>query len=92
MRIRTAILLVLSLPFLGFFAIGITDFGQKLLRGDIPVGTDHWKADDIAMGAGLAPMAYGLIPFVLLGGSGLISLVFDWHVRRVLSKLKQNER
>jgi len=32
-RIRTAILLVLSLPFLGFFAIGITDFGQKLLRG-----------------------------------------------------------
>ena len=25
----------------------------------------------MAMGAGLAPLVYGLIPFVLLGGSGL---------------------
>jgi hypothetical protein len=82
-KIRTKLLFILGAPFLCFFAIGVTEFGQRFLRGDIPAGTDHWKADDIYMGAGMAPWMWGLLPFMLLGGSGLISWSLD---KRRISK------
>jgi hypothetical protein len=62
--VRTRVILITSIPFLCFFVFGVTDFGQKILQGDIPAGTNHWKADDIVMGAGLAPWVYGMIPFI----------------------------
>jgi hypothetical protein len=72
-KVRTKLLLILSAPFLFFFAVGVTNFGQTFLRGDIPADTGHIKVDDIYMGAGLAPWVYGLLPFVLLFMLGLIS-------------------
>ncbi len=83
MRIRTKVLLISSVPFFWFFVFGITDLGQKVLQGNIPPGTDHWKADDIVMGAGLVPWVYGLIPAILLSVIGLISWFFE--SRRKLS-------
>jgi hypothetical protein len=59
MKIWTKALLFSSIPFLCFFAFGITGFGQNILRGPIPPGTDHWRLDDIYMGAGLAPCLFG---------------------------------
>jgi hypothetical protein len=79
MRIWTKAILISSVPFLCFFAFGLTEFGQGILRGNIPAGTDHWTADDIYMGAGLAPWVYGLIPFIALCAGGLISYFFDWR-------------
>jgi hypothetical protein len=76
-KIWTRILLIASVPFLCFFAFGVTECGQHLLVGSLPAGIDHWKADDIYMGAALAPWVYGLIPFILLGGSGMISWLLD---------------
>jgi hypothetical protein len=77
MKIRTKILLIASTPFLCFFVFGVTQFGQRYLEGDISAETDHWKADDIVMGAGLAPWVYGLAPFILLFACWLISWVLD---------------
>jgi hypothetical protein len=77
MSMRTKILLASSVPFLIFFAFGVTDLGQNILRGPIPAGMDHWKAVDIYMGAGLAPWVYGLAPFVLLDVCGIISWLLD---------------
>jgi hypothetical protein len=76
-RIWAKILLIASIPFLCFFAFGLTEFGQSILIGNIPAGIDHWKADDIYMGTGLAPWVYGLIPFILIGGTGMISWLLD---------------
>ena len=81
MKLRTTILLISSVPFFCFFVFGITELGQKFLQGDIPPGTDHWKADDIVMGAGLAPWIYGLIPFLFLCSLGLISWFFDQRTK-----------
>jgi hypothetical protein len=83
-KIWTKILLIASVPFLCFFILGVTGFGQRLLIGNVPAGIDHWEADDIYMGAGLAPWVYGLIPFYLLGGSGTISLLLG--LRRIWRK------
>lgn len=65
---------VFSVLFLCFFLFGITDVGQAVLRGRIPPNADHWQADDIYMGAGLAPWVYGLAPSAFLAalGSGLV--------------------
>jgi hypothetical protein len=84
-RIWTKLLLLSSSPFLCFFAFGVTGFGQDILRGKIPPGTDHWQLDDIYMGAGLAPWVYGLIPFILLCVSGLLSWLLDWRKNRRIS-------
>ena len=81
MKIRTKILLIVSVPFLCFFTFGVTETGQVFLIGSIPAGTDHWKADDIYMGAGLAPWVYGLIPFILLFASGLVSWFLEKRKR-----------
>jgi hypothetical protein len=83
-RIWTKVLLIASVPFLCFFVFGVTGFGQRLLIGNLPAGIDHWEADDIYMGAGLAPWVHGLIPFCLLGGIGGIFLLLD--LRRISQK------
>ena len=71
MKRRSKIVLSLSVPFLFFFLFGITNKGQELLRGKTPVNATHWQLDDIYMGAGLAPVAWGLFPFLLLIIAGL---------------------
>lgn len=50
MKTLTKILFTCSLPFLGFFAFGATDFGQRFLVGKLPADIDHWKADDVIWG------------------------------------------
>ena len=55
MKMRTKMLVLASLPFLIFFAFGVTEFGQTVLIGKLPANVDHWKAEDVYMGAGLAP-------------------------------------
>jgi hypothetical protein len=77
MKLRTKLPLVLSLPFLGFFVFGVTDVGQRTLIGRVPPNVDHWKADDIYMGAGLAPWVYGLMPFLALFLFGLLSWLLE---------------
>jgi hypothetical protein len=74
MKRGAQIAFVLSALFLCFFVFGITDAGQVVLRGRIPQTATHWQLDDIYMGAGLAPWAYGLVPSVLLAfiGGGLL--------------------
>ena len=79
LKTMTKALLVSSTPFFCFFAFGITEFGQGILTGNIAPGTDHWKLDDIYMGAGLAPWAYGLLPFLLLCGGGIVSWFLEPH-------------
>jgi hypothetical protein len=79
MKMRTKILFICSLPFLCFFAFGVTNFGQRVLIGKLPPDIDPWKADDIAMGAGLAPWVYGLVPFILLSICGLFSWLLERH-------------
>jgi hypothetical protein len=74
---RTKILFAVCGAFLGFFLIGVTDYGQVVLRGEIPPNADHWQLDDIYMGAGFAPWVYGLIPGLLLLVVAMGSLVFD---------------
>ena len=50
MKMRTKVVFVSSLPFLSFFALGVTEVGQKVLIGKLPPNVDHWKPDDIYMG------------------------------------------
>ena len=59
---RTKFWLSAAALFFIFFALGITDWGQQVLRGDTSKITDHWKLDDVYMGTGLAPIAWGLLP------------------------------
>lgn len=72
----------LAALFLCFFGWGITDAGQRVLRGNIPPVVDHWKLDDIYMGAGLAPWAYGLLPCVVL--ASLASMLLLAYKRKRL--------
>jgi hypothetical protein len=60
----------LSVLFLFFFLLGLTDAGQKILGGPIPPNASHSQLDDIYMGAGLAPWVYGLGPCILLAFIG----------------------
>jgi hypothetical protein len=77
MKLRTKLAFALSIPFLGFFAFGVTDVGQRVLIGKLPPNVDHWKADDVYMGAGLAPWVYGLVPFIPLCLFGLVSWLLE---------------
>jgi len=52
MTLRTKLVFALSLPFIGFFAFGVTGIGQRVLIGKLPQNVDYWKADDVYMGAG----------------------------------------
>lgn len=77
MRRWTKIILISSVPFLCFFGFGLTDFGQSALVGKIPAYIDRWKADDIHVGAALAPVVYGLVPFIVLCSCALLSWCLD---------------
>jgi hypothetical protein len=77
MKLRTKLQLAPSLPFLGFFVFGITDVGQRVLVGKLPLNVDHWKDNDIYMGAGLAPWVYGLIPFLAFFLFSLVSRLLE---------------
>ncbi len=80
MKRRSKIAFGLSLPFLFFFLFGITDKGQEVLRGNIPPNATPMRLDDIYMGAGLAPIAWGLFPFLFLVVVGLGLWALDrWH-------------
>ena len=61
---------LLSILFLCFFAFGITEVGQTVLRGRIPPNAGNFQLDDIYMGAALAPWLYGLLPSVVLAVVG----------------------
>jgi hypothetical protein len=76
-KLRSKTAFGLSLPFLFFFLLGITHKGQEVLRGKLPPNAEHWKVDDIYMGAGIAPFAWGLFPFLLLVIVGLGLLFLD---------------
>ena len=69
------VVFALSVLFLCFFAFGITDTGQVVLRGRIPPNATHSQLDDIFMGAGLAPWVYGLLPSVVLAIVGVALLL-----------------
>ena len=77
MAIRTKILFLSSVAFLCFFVFGITESGQSLFAAHPPPNASASAAGDIAMNAGLTPMVYGLIPFLLLLISALVSWFFD---------------
>lgn len=68
MKRRTIITFSLSLMFLAFFLFGNTVTGQKWLMGDLPADASYSERADAAMGVGLAPYAWGLLPFLLLFG------------------------
>jgi hypothetical protein len=59
--LRTKFLAILSAALLVAFFVLITEPGQVLLRGRIPVNA-HFELDDIYMGAGLFPYVYCLVP------------------------------
>jgi hypothetical protein len=79
---RARNMFVLALPFLLFFLLGITDKGQEVLRGHIPPNATHWQLDDIYMGAGLAPVVYGLAPALLLCIAGFAFLLLGYLDQR----------
>jgi hypothetical protein len=76
-KVRTKILLLSSVAFLCFYIFGITETQQSVLVGSASVSVDNAQADDSATGAGLAPIVYGLFPFLLLLVSGLVSWFLD---------------
>lgn len=77
MKVRTKILLLSSVAFLCFYVVGITETGQNVLVGDASSGVAPAQADNTAMGSGFAPIVYGLVPFLLLLLSGLVSWFLD---------------
>ena len=82
---RAKVAFSLALPFLLFFLFGVTEKGQQILRGRIPSNATHWQLDDIYMGAGLAPVVYGLFPAVLLFIVGCGFLFLNWRRKRAAS-------
>jgi hypothetical protein len=81
MRMRTKLVLLLSISLFVFFLFGVTDKGQEVLRGRIPENASHMDLDDIYMGAGVAPWVWGLVPSVFTGIVGLILLRADLRTK-----------
>jgi len=79
MKVRTKIILIASAPFLCFFVFGLTEFGQRILERNITPDTDHWKTENIVIGAAVAPWMFGLFPFLWLIGIVLVFLFIDWR-------------
>jgi hypothetical protein len=77
MKLRTKVLLGSSVPFLGFFVFGMTEFGQRYLQRGISPDTDHWKTENIVIGAEVGPWIFGLFPFLWIIGIELVFLFFD---------------
>ena len=72
MNVRTKILLLSSVAFLCFYVFGIAETGQG-----VQVGAAPSEADALGFQSSLSPFIYGLLPFLLLLISGLISWFFD---------------
>ena len=77
MKLLAQVAFGLSLLFLCFFVLGVTEIGQTVLRGKIPPNIDPGRLDDIYMGTGLEPWTYGLAPSVLLGFVGAALFLSD---------------
>ena len=79
MRRHTKILLVASVVLLVLSLLLETDVGQNFLRGDAAklAKMDHWQLDDVYIGAGLAPLVWGIVPAVFLGLLGCVCWYFD---------------
>ncbi len=87
MRRHTKILLIIGAAAIFLSMLLETGPGQKLLMGDEAklARMDHFQLDDAAMGAGLAPIVYGLVPGCFLVLLGLVCLYFDLRKRSKLS-------
>lgn len=66
MRTRHKICLGIALGLLILGLIGVTEPAQVLLRGTAPPNETPFQADDRYMGAGLAPIAYCILPSLIL--------------------------
>jgi hypothetical protein len=86
MRLHTKLIFLLSIALFLFFCFGITDRGQEELRGKITEDMSHIEVDDRAMGAGIAPWAWGLVPSVFIGIWGLAQLRADRRRGKETSK------
>jgi hypothetical protein len=71
-KVRTKILLLSSAAFLCFYVVGITETGQ-----DVQIRAASSAADPVAIGSGVSPLIYGLLPFFVLLVSGLVSWFLD---------------
>jgi hypothetical protein len=80
--VRTKILLLSSVAFLCFYVFSIAESGQSFLIAN--------SSSDIAAAkpGSLAPIVYGLGPFLLLILSGLISWYFDYRRNRTKPQSK----
>ena len=72
MNVRTKILLLSSVAFLCFYVFGITQTDQS-----IQIEAASSTADAAGSGSGFSPLIYGLLPFLMLLVSGLISWYLD---------------
>jgi hypothetical protein len=75
MRTRTKITGGLAALLLACFFWGISDTGQRFLIGN--PSADHWIRDDQYMGAGLAPIAYCLVPSIVMFALTIMFLVSE---------------
>jgi hypothetical protein len=74
---RTKVHFGISGVFLACWAFFITDKGQDILRGKITPDMDHWRVDDIYIGAGLAPWGWMFLPGMFFLILALILLWLD---------------
>ena len=72
MNVRTKILLISSVAFLCFYVFGIAQADQG-----VEIGASSSSADAIGAASDFSPLAYGLLPFLVLLISGLISWYLD---------------
>ena len=92
MNRTTAILSTCSLLCLAFFVFGITDYGQRVLIDHgltkLSVNPSPMDYDDVYMGAGLAPWAWGLGGGIVLGAFGGLSFLVHRRSLRVSAPLR----
>ena len=66
MRTRHKVILSIAFALLVAGLLGLTDYGQQMLRGTSTPNETPFRADDRYMGAGLAPFVFCLLPAGLL--------------------------
>lgn len=82
MKLRHKIVFAVVAVLFLLFLIGESPSGQDFLLGKPAPSETHWEADDRAMGAGLAPLAYCLVPGIALLLYGLGDIVVCRMLRR----------
>src|ERR1035441_2464431 len=83
MKRRHKICLGIAVGLLLLGLLGLTEWGQNLLRGVAPVNETPFQADDRYMGAGLAPIIYCVVASILL--FAYVSLSLLWMRLRLRS-------